>query len=100
LYILREGTMDVALLIGALILGFVMARLNVLPTTWSKGVRVIGLLSLLVLLFAMGLSLGTNSDLMTALPTLGFKALILSVGTVFGSVFLVWLVTLVRRPAK
>jgi hypothetical protein len=46
----------------------------------------------------MGISLGSHPDLKTALPSLGLKALILSVGTIMGSVFLVWLAARIRRP--
>ena len=89
-----------ALLLGTLILGFAVARLNLLPNTWSKRVGVVGHLALVLLLFSMGFSLGANSELTSALPSLGLKALVLSLSTILGSVFLVWFVTRVRRPAK
>lgn len=56
-----------------------------------------GSLSLFVLLFALGLSLGSSPELISALPTLGFRAVLLSAGTVLGSVFLVWLTVKLGR---
>ena len=86
-----------ALLIGALLLGFFAARLPWLPPRLRKGVPVLGSLSLFVLLFALGLSLGSSPELISALPTLGFRAVLLSAGTVLGSVFLVWLTVKLGR---
>ena len=87
-----------ALLFGALVLGFLLARSQVYGEQLKKKVGIIGQGALLVLLFSMGLSLGANPELTKALPSLGLKALILSLGAIFGSVLLVWLVT--RRAAR
>lgn len=86
-----ERTMLVALLIGALVLGFICARLNVLGSSIGKIIPQMGTLALLLLLFSMGISLGANPELVSSLASLGFKAIILSVGTISGSVFLVWI---------
>lgn len=79
-------------LIGALLLGFALARFRLLPKGWGRAVNLLGSASLLLLLFVMGLSLGANGELMSSLPTLGLSALLLSFGTVLGSVLLIWLV--------
>lgn len=79
-----------ALLLGALVLGFIAARLRVFPAFWRKGMDKVGSLSLTVLLFALGLSLGSNGEVMTALPTLGLRAVLLGAGAIGGSVLLVW----------
>jgi predicted permease len=84
--------MSVALLIGALVLGFIAARIEAISDHMRRGVPALGSLALFVLLFALGISLGNNQELMSALPTLGWRALVLSSGAVLGSVFLVWLV--------
>lgn len=91
--------MQVTVLIGALALGFFVARFNLLPKTWHKGVTVLGNLALVFLLFSMGISLGANPELVSSLPNLGMKALLLSLGAIGGSVFLVWLAVKVRRSA-
>lgn len=88
-----------ALLLGALVLGFLIARFDVFAKL-GKRVKVIGQVALLMLLFSMGLSLGANPELTRALPSLGLKAVILSLGAIFGSVFLVWLVTSARRTLR
>lgn len=92
--------MRVVLLIGALVLGFVVARYRLFPKGWDKKVRTLGDLALVFLLFSLGLSLGSNPDLRAALPNLGLKALVLSLGTIFGSVSLVWLAARMGRPEK
>lgn len=73
-------------------MGFALARFKLVPKGWYGAVNLVGSASLLVLLFAMGLSLGANDELMAALPTLGLSALLLSFGTVLGSVLFIWLV--------
>jgi uncharacterized membrane protein YbjE (DUF340 family) len=88
----------VFLLVGSLVFGFVAARWELVPKKWNKRVNGLGNLALVFLLFSMGISLGSHPDLKTALPSLGLKALILSVGTIMGSVFLVWLAARIRRP--
>lgn len=80
-----------ALLFGALFLGFLAARYIPSSKVLTKNIGKLGTLSLVVLLFSLGLSLGSNAELMASLPSLGLKALILSLGTIGGSVFLVWL---------
>ena len=87
-------------IIVALVVGFLVARLDLLPQVASKGAGKIGHVALIVLLFSMGLSLGANPELISALPNLGLKALMLSLGSIFGSVLLVWIVTKLRRPAQ
>lgn len=84
------------LLIGALVLGFVVARLNLLPRFWQAGMAKVGSLALVLLLFSMGIALGADPGLMSSLPNLGMKALVLSLGSIFGSVALVWLVVQIR----
>lgn len=89
-----------ALLIGALLLGFAAARLRLLPEAWRGKVPALGKLTLFALLFSLGLSLGSNQEIIAALPALGLRAVVLSVGTVLGSVLLVWLASGLggRRP--
>jgi uncharacterized membrane protein YbjE (DUF340 family) len=44
-----------------------------------------------LLLFVLGVSIGTNDTIMRSLPTLGLKALAITIGGVSGSVLLGWL---------
>jgi uncharacterized membrane protein YbjE (DUF340 family) len=43
-----------------------------------------------ILLFVLGAAIGTNETIVKNLPTLGFKALIITLGGVIGSVLLGW----------
>lgn len=82
-----------ALLLGALLLGFAAARWRLVPHSWRQRVSALGSLSLFALLFTLGLSLGSSQEIISALPSLGLRALVLSLGAVAGSVLLVWLAT-------
>ncbi len=79
------------LLIGAVVLGFVMARLDLLPRFLHVRMGHLGTLALILLLFSMGISMGSNSEIISSLPKLGGKALVLSISTIAGSVFFVWI---------
>lgn len=78
-------------LIGAVILGFILARWRVLPQAIANQMGRISTFALILLLFSMGISIGANSEIISNLPSLGLKAFILSCCTVLGSVFFVWL---------
>ena len=43
-----------------------------------------------LLLFVLGVSIGTNDTIMKGLPALGLKALAITIGGVIGSVLLAW----------
>ena len=43
-----------------------------------------------LLLFVLGVSIGTNETIMKSLPTLGLKALAITLGGVVGSILLAW----------
>lgn len=45
-----------------------------------------------ILLFFMGISVGSNSDVMNNLDTIGIRGLQLALVTILGSVFLSWVV--------
>ena len=44
-----------------------------------------------ILLFLLGIAIGTNEVIVKNLPTLGLKALLISMGGVLGSVLVAWL---------
>ena len=58
-----------------------LATLSI-ATTWS----------LCLLIFLLGVSVGTNESIVRALGRLGIQALILSTGGILGSVLVAWLV--------
>ncbi len=78
------------LVIGALIFGFIAAQLGTFTPKQRSIMDKISTVSLMLLLFSMGLSLGSNPELLAALPSLGLKSFLLAVGIVVGSVGLTW----------
>ncbi|NLJ79730.1 MAG: LysO family transporter [Firmicutes bacterium] len=78
------------LITAALILGFSAARLDFLPEFIKQNMKPISSAALFLLLFSMGLSLGSSSEIMTALPVLGAKAFLLALAAIAGSTLLVW----------
>ena len=43
-----------------------------------------------VLLFVLGVAIGSDKNIVSSLQTLGLQALIISLGAIFGSVLLAW----------
>lgn len=60
------------------------------------------LFSIYLLLFLLGLSVGLNEKIITAFPDLGFKAIVITLSSVAGSVILSWIlyITLFRKRGK
>jgi len=60
------------------------------------------LLSIYLLLFLLGLSVGLNEKIITTFPDLGFKAIVITLSSVAGSVLLSWIlnITLFRKREK
>lgn len=79
------------LLIGAVVLGFLVARLGLLPQFIQKRMGQISTSALFLLLFSMGIAMGSNPEIIANLPKLGGKALVLSISAIIGSVLFVWL---------
>ena len=79
------------LLIGAVVLGFLVARLGLLPQFIQKRMGQISTFALFLLLFSMGIAMGSNPEIIANLPKLGGKALVLSISAIIGSVLFVWL---------
>mgnify|MGYP000909119335 CR=1 FL=1 len=85
------------LVIGALILGFFVATLRTFTEKQRALVGAVSEIALMLLLFSMGLSLGSNPQLLAALPILGLKSFILALGILAGSVGLTWLAAMKRN---
>lgn len=50
------------------------------------------MLAIWLLLFLLGIAVGTNGEIMNHLDTIGLKGLILALGGVLGSVIMAWVV--------
>jgi len=50
------------------------------------------LIAIFLLLFFMGLGIGSNKLLLASLPTLGYNAIIITIGATFGSILAGWAV--------
>ncbi|MDD6180747.1 MAG: LysO family transporter [Desulfovibrionaceae bacterium] len=71
------------IMLGGMVLGFLL-RGTALPRYLDKAVS----LAILLLLFTLGGSIGSNEALMRHLPTLGGRALLLTLAGMGGSILL------------
>lgn len=80
------------LLIGLIIgyRGWIPKKYYHIPSKLTTG-------GLMALLFAMGTQLGGNAEVVNNLRVLGWQALLLALGAIFGSIFLVYLGELVQK---
>ena len=78
------------LIITALVFGFLIGRLDIVPTRIKQYSGKVGTGALLVLLFSMGVAMGANPEVINNLTSLGLKALLMAIGTISGSVLAVW----------
>lgn len=77
-------------IVGIMLLGvFSGYLLRHRKLTWVSGV-VTG--AIWLLLFLLGIAVGTNDEILNNLDTIGWQALVLSVGAVGGSVVMAWVV--------
>ncbi len=72
------------LVVIALLLGFILGTIRWIPRkiTNLRGIFVNG--GILLLVFGMGLSIGTNSQVLENLRTIGFRALLVSLLSALG----------------
>ncbi len=78
----------------ALVVGAVAGASGRLPAGLLPWLSRLTTLGLSLLLFTMGLQIGTNPLVLTSLSTLGAQAAVLAIATVIGSLLAVWLLTL------
>ena len=74
-------------------LGFALGASNILK---PKGFEVNSKLQtiwLILLIFSMGISIGTDTQIIQSITTIGIKALIFAIATITGSVILVFIVS-------
>lgn len=58
---------------------------------WVKLADKLTMWAIYLLLFLLGIAIGANEVIVKNLPALGFKALLISLGGVLGSVMVAWL---------
>lgn len=76
----------IGLMISGIILGYILRERNMKFV--QKGITC----AIFALLFLLGLSVGTNNEIMDNLDTIGLDALLITFGAVAGSVLCAWFV--------
>lgn len=74
----------IGLMVSGIILGYIFREKNL------KGVQKAITWAIFALLFLLGLSVGTNDQIMNNLDTIGMDAVIITLGAVIGSVLCAW----------
>jgi uncharacterized membrane protein YbjE (DUF340 family) len=70
-----------------IIIGYLIRNYN----RWVRLADKLTMWSIYLLLFLLGIAIGANEVIVKNLPALGFKALLISIGGVLGSVLVAWL---------
>lgn len=78
----------VGLLLVGIILGFTLRKRTDVSSKASRVVKY----TIYALLFLLGVLVGRNSEIINNLPTIGAKALLISIAAVFGSIVAAWAV--------
>lgn len=76
----------VAIMTAGMVVGYIIRKKSMLIKINDKLI----MYAIYLLLFILGLSIGANEVIMKNLPTLGLKALALTLGGVIGSILLAW----------
>lgn len=86
----------ILIMLAGIITGYLLRNKNKLLKTVNKSTLYI----IFMLLFFMGISVGSNNTIMRNLDTIGFRGLQLALFTILGSVLLSWLVYIVVFKTK
>ncbi|MDI3547525.1 MAG: hypothetical protein PWR10_1177 [Halanaerobiales bacterium] len=86
--------MNMWMIVLFLLIGFLAGYIEPISKKIFRIAEVITRIGLIVLLAAMGAKIGVDDRIFTQLSTIGFQALMLALGSVIGSIFLVKLVSL------
>jgi uncharacterized transporter YbjL len=78
-----------AVLAGSLALGWFLGSRRMFKNRITKTARIVMFAALGMILFVMGLSLGSRPEIVSNLHTIGLQALTISLGGAFGAVFTV-----------
>ncbi len=76
----------IAVMTAGVILGYFIRHKTLLIKINDKFI----MWAIYLLLFVLGVAIGTNETIMKSLPTLGLKALAITIGGVAGSILLAW----------
>lgn len=76
----------IGLMVSGIVLGYLLREKNL------KFIQKLITCAIFALLFLLGLSVGTNGQIMDNLGTIGLDALLITLGAVAGSVFCAWMV--------
>ena len=76
----------IAVMTAGIILGYFIRHKTLLIKINDKFI----MWAIYLLLFVLGVAIGTNETIMKSLPTLGLKALAITIGGVAGSILLAW----------
>ncbi|PRX31126.1 lysine exporter LysO-like protein [Orenia metallireducens] len=79
------------LIVISLIMGILISYKGLLAENLYSFTDKLTLVGLFLLLFTMGVKIGGDPEVVSNLKTLGFKAIVLSLGSVLGSVILLFL---------
>ena len=75
-------------MLSGVLIGYILRNIRAIPALVSK----INIYIIFLLLFVMGLSVGSNTQVIQGLGTLGLLGIAISVVSIAGSVFLSWIV--------
>lgn len=75
-------------MLSGVLIGYILRNIRAIPALVSK----INIYIIFLLLFVMGLSVGSNQQVIQGLGTLGLLGIAISVVSIAGSVFLSWIV--------
>ena len=75
-------------MLSGILIGYILRNIRAIPALVSK----INIYIIVLLLFVMGLSVGSNPQVIQGLGTLGLLGIAISVVSIAGSVFLSWIV--------
>lgn len=83
-----ETILRLIMYIGLLSLGIVVGSKVALPKSMDKLLSKLQLMSVILLLFVMGIRIGINNQVISSFGSIGFSATCLSLGAIVGSVFM------------
>ena len=78
------------LIIACLIAGVVLGASGRMPEGWAKYISSLTTATLVIMLVALGAQVGANAELTANLPVLGWRALLITIMSVVGSVLALW----------
>ncbi|MGL5676208.1 MAG: LysO family transporter [Cellulosilyticaceae bacterium] len=71
----------------------ILVGLKCFPEKWSKYNHYVQLVSIVLLIFCMGVSLGSNPTFMEQLVSMGFKGVVFAVVPILGSIGCVYVLS-------